>query len=151
MENIEKEKITKYLNAVYQNTRTAIQSIEDIITKVEDKKMIEELSKEEDEYSILAKECENFANAEKIEGLKDNNWIEKAKLWSAINMGTMMDKTTRNIAQMMLVVTFMGIITCIKDKDDHKGVSSELDEILDKLYEFERNNIDRLLPFLQEH
>jgi len=151
MENIEKEKITKYLNAVYQNTRTAIQSIEDIITKVEDKKMIEELSKEEDEYSILAKECENFANAEKIEGLKDNNWIEKAKLWSAINMGTMMDKTTRNIAQMMLVGTFMGIITCIKDKDDHKGVSSELDEILDKLYEFERNNIDRLLPFLQEH
>ena len=147
----QKEQITKYLNAIYQNTRTAMQSIEDIITKVEDKNLIAELSREEDEYSILSKECENFAKAEKIENLKDNNWIEKAKLWSSINMGTMTDKTTRHIAELMLMGTFMGIITCIKDKDDHKGISSELDEILDKLYHFERENIDRLLPFLEQN
>ncbi len=147
----EKEKLTVYLNAIYQNTRTAIQSIEDIITKTDNQALIEELSREEDEYSCLSKECENFAKAEKIEDLKDNNWIEKAKLWSAVNMGTMMDKSTRNIAEMMLIGTFMGIITCIKDKDDHKNTSTELDEILDKLYEFERKNIDRLLPFLEEN
>ena len=45
----------------------------------------------------------------------------------------------------------MGIITLIKDKDDHKNVSSELDEIAEKLYEFERKNIDRLLPFLTQN
>lgn len=150
-ETIQKEQLTKYLNAIYQNTRTAIQSIEDIITKTEDRKLTSELSREEDEYSVLAKECENFAKAEKIDGLKDNNWIEKAKLWSAVNMGTMMDKSSRNISEMMLVGTFMGIITCIKDKDDHRNISAELDEILDKLYEFERANIDRLLPFLVEN
>lgn len=144
----EKEYVTKYLNAIYQNTRTAMQSISDIISKVEDDKFISELSREEDEYSCLAKECENFAKAEKIEGLKDNNWIEKAKLWSSINMGTLTNKTTRHIAELMLLGTFMGIITCIKDKSDHKGVSTELDEIVDKLYNFERANIDRLLPFL---
>ncbi len=146
----EKEQITKYLNAIYQNTRTALQSIEDIISKTDSKELINELSQEEDEYSCLAKECENFAKAEKIEGLKDNNWIEKAKLWSSINMGTMTNKTTRHIAELMLLGTFMGIITCIKDKADHKGISSELDEIIDKLYNFERANIDRLLPFLNE-
>lgn len=144
----DKEKITKYLNAIYQNTKTAIQSIEDIITKVEDESMKSELCKEEDEYCVLCKECENFAKAEMIDGIKDNNWFEKTKLWSAINMGTMLDKTNRNIAEMMLMGTFMGIITCLKDKADHKGVSSELDEIIDKLYEFERKNIDRLLPYL---
>lgn len=146
----EKEQQTKYLNAIYQNTRTAMQSIEDIITKVENEQLVCELSREEDEYSCLAKECENFAKAEKIEGLKDNNWIEKAKLWSSINMGTLTDKTTRHITELMLLGTFMGIITCIKDKGDHKNVSSELDEIVDKLYEFERANIDKLLPFLTE-
>ncbi|MBE7075694.1 MAG: hypothetical protein E7375_01310 [Clostridiales bacterium] len=146
MEN--KENITKYLNAIYQNTRTAIQSIEDILPKVQDDKFIEELSIEQDAYSCLAKECENFAKAEKIEDLKDNNWIEKTKLWASINMGTMTDKTNRNIAELMLMGTFMGVITCIKDKSDHKNVSDELDEIIDKLYEFERKNIDKLLPFL---
>ena len=140
-----KEATTKYLNAIYQNTKTAMQSIEDIIKKTTDTALINELSKEQDEYSCLAKECENFAKGEKIVGLKDNNWIEKAKLWTSVNMGTMTDKSTRNIAELMLIGTFMGIITCIKDKDDHKNVSPELDEILDKLYQFERNNIDRLL------
>ncbi len=147
----EKERLTKYLNAIYQNTKTAMQSIEDIISKVENKQLITELSREEDEYSCLAKECENFAKAERIEGLKDNNWIEKAKLWSSINMGTLTDKTTRHITELMLLGTFMGIITCIKDKSDHKNTSSELDEIIDKLYNFERENIDRLLPYLTEN
>lgn len=147
----QKEQLTKYLNAVYQNTRTAVQSIEDIILKVQNNELINELSKEQDEYSCLAKECENFAKAEKIEDLKDNNWIEKTRLWTSINLGTMMDKSTRNIAEMMLLGTFMGIVTCIKDKDDHKNISPELDEILDKLYNFERNNIDRLIPFLKEN
>ena len=144
----EKEEITKYLNAIYQNTRTAVQSIEDIISKTDNQELISELSREEDEYSCLSKECENFAKAEKIEGLKDNNWIEKAKLWSSINMGTLTNKTTRHIAELMLMGTFMGVITCIKDKADHKNISAELDEIVDKLYNFERANIDRLLPFL---
>lgn len=146
----QKENLTQYLNAIYQNTKTAIQSIEDISTKVENALFMTELSKQQDEYSCLAKECENFAKAEKIEDLKDNNWIEKARLWTSINMGTMMDKTTRNIAEMMLLGTFMGIITCVKDKNDHKNVSSELDEILDKLEQFERNNIEKLIPFLIE-
>ena len=144
----EKELITKYLNAIYQNIRTAVQSIEDIIPKVEDDAFISELSKQQDEYSCLAKECEVFVKAEKIENLKDNNWIEKAKLWASVNMSTITDNSNRKIAELMLIGTFMGIITCLKDKHDHKGVSKELDEIIDKLYNFERENIDRLLPYL---
>ena len=145
-----KEKEEKYLNAIYQNIRTAIQSIEDIMPKSTDENLTSELSKEQDEYNCLAKECEAFAKAEKIEGLKDNNLIEKAKLWASVNMSTMMDDSTRKIAELMLIGTFMGIITCIKDKSDHKNISKELDELLDKLYTFERKNIDRLLPFLEE-
>lgn len=145
-----KEKEEKYLNAIYQNIRTAIQSIEDIIPKSTNDDLTSELSKEQDEYICLAKECEAYAKAEKIEGLKDNNFIEKAKLWASVNMSTMMDDSTRKIAELMLIGTFMGIITCMKDKGDHKNISKELDELLDKLYTFERKNIDRLLPFLNK-
>ncbi len=145
-----KEKEEKYLNAIYQNIRTAIQSIEDIIPKSTNDNLTSELSKEQDEYICLAKECEAYAKAEKIEGLKDNNFIEKAKLWASVNMSTMMDDSTRKIAELMLIGTFMGIITCMKDKGDHKNISKELDELLDKLYTFERKNIDRLLPFLNK-
>lgn len=146
MEN--KELITEYINAIYQNIRTAIQSIEDILPKVKDTNLQKELAFEEDKYLALEKECELFAKAEKIEGIKDNNWLEKARLWGSINMSTMTNKTTRHIAELMLIGTFMGFITCVKDQADHNGLSQELDEILNKLKEIERQNIDSLIPYL---
>ena len=147
---VNKELLTEYINAVYQNIKTAIQSIEDILPKIQDDQLKREITQEEDHYILLEKECELLAKAEKIEGLKDNNWFEKARLWGSINMSTMSDKTTRHIAELMLIGTFMGVLTCYKDKCDHKGISSELDEILDRLTELERNSIEALLPFLNE-
>ena len=55
------KKMTDYLNAVYQNTKTAMQSIENIIMKVKDEELISELSREQEEYSKLAQACETFA------------------------------------------------------------------------------------------
>lgn len=141
---------TQYLNAVYQNIKTAVQSIEDIITKVEDDELKKELAMEEDTYLAFQKECEAYAKSEKLD-LKDNNFFEKARLWGSINMSTMMDKSARHIAELMLLGTFMGILTCYKDQNDHGGTSKELDELIDRLKEFERKNIERLLPFLKEN
>ncbi|MBP3345203.1 MAG: hypothetical protein J6K97_03260 [Clostridia bacterium] len=143
-----KEIITEYLNAVYQNIKTAVQSIEDILPKVEDNAFKKELASQQDKYVVLQKECELFAKAEKIDGIKDNSWFEKAKLWSSINMSTMTNKTNRKIAELMLMGTFMGVITCEKDRHDHKDVSEEIDEILRKLRTLEEDNIDNLIPYL---
>ena len=145
---INKEMITEYLNAVYQNIRTAIQSIEDILPKVQDNELKKELASQEDRYIVLEKECELLAKAEKIEGIKDNNILEKLKLWGSINMSTMTNKTNRHIAELMLMGTFMGILTCEKDKSDHQGVSTEIDEILEKLKELEKANLKSLMPYL---
>lgn len=143
-----KERTTMYLNAIYQNSKTAIQSIENILEKVEDKNFKAELAKQQDAYYVIAKECEIFAKSEKIEDIKDNTWFEKARLWTSVNMSTMTDKSNRKIAELMLLGTFMGVITLIKDEADHKNVSKELDEILARLKELERNNISKLMPYL---
>lgn len=143
-----KELITEYLNGVYQNTRTAIQSIEDILPKVKNDEFKKELSSQEDKYIVLEKECELLAKAQKIDGIKDNSFFEKLKLWSSINMSTMTDKTTRHIAELMLMGTFMGYLTCIKDQSDHKDISPEIDEIVEKLKQLEKNNLEALIPYL---
>ena len=142
------EMLVEYLNGVYQNIKTAIQSIEDILPQVVDSELKKELAREEDKYIAFEKECELLAKANKIEGIKDNNWFEKAKLWTSIKMSTLTDKTNRNIAELMLLGTFMGYLTCIKDESDHKNVSKEIDEILNDLKEFEKGNIDALIPFI---
>lgn len=146
----DKELMVDYLNAVYQNCRTGVQSLEDILIKVEDPKMKKELALIQDDYIVLANECELLAKSEKIEQIKDNNWFEKSRLWASVNMSTMMDKSNRKIAELLLLGTFMGIITCIKDENDHKGVSKEIDELLAKLKKLERDSIDKLIPYLDE-
>ena len=115
---------------------------------MKDNNLKKELASEQDVYIALQKECEVFSQAEKLEKIKDNNWLEKAKLWSSINLSTMTNKTTRHIAELMLIGTFMGYLTCIKDQKDHENISKELDEILSSLKSFERQNIENLIPFL---
>lgn len=144
----ENEMLASYVNAVYQNIKTALQSLKDIMPKVEDEEFKKELAKEEDVYFTLCKEMEMLAKAENIDGIKDNNWFEKARLWSSINISTMADKSTRHIAELMLIGTFMGYLTCIKDQADHCGVSKEIDEMLEKLKKTEKDNIEKLIPYL---
>lgn len=147
-EKVKKENLENYLNAVYQNIKTAVQSIDDLLPKVKDDNLKKELASQQDKYLALQKECEVLAQAEKLEKIKDNNWLEKARLWSSINLSTLTNKTTRHIAEMMLFGTFMGYINCVKDLSDHRNISKEVDEILTKLKEFERGNIDSLMPYL---
>ena len=69
-QKVKKEELTKYLNAIYQNTKTALQSIEDIMPKADNEALKTELAREQDAYYLLSKECELFAKSENIENIK---------------------------------------------------------------------------------
>ena len=141
------ENYIKFINSIFQNLSTALQSIEDMLPKVVDEDFKKELSEEYSKYDLLSRECEMLAKSEGI-NLKDNNWFEKLKLWGSINTGTMMDKSTRNIAQMFLLGTVMGIVQCLKDLKDYSSVSDELTDLCTKLSELEENNYQNLKNFL---
>jgi len=142
-----KELYVKYLTSLYQNMCTALQSIEDIMPKVEDDNLRKELSDQYTNYDIISRECEMIGKSEDID-LKDNTWIEKLRLWSSIKLTTMKDKSTRHIAEMMLLGTVMGLIQCVKDLADYKGVSTELDDLCQKILDMEEENYQKLKNFL---
>lgn len=142
-----KEKIQKYLTAIYQNTSTAIQSIEDILPKVIDNDLKDELNSEKCSYERIAERCKDFAKENNLE-IKDNNFFEKARLWTTIKMSTLANNQTRHIAEMMLFGTNMGIITCYKDKYDHRNTNEELDKIIEQLENIEIKFFSNLKPFL---
>lgn len=137
----------KFLTSLYQNTCTALQSIEDIMPKTEDEALKKELSNQYARYDVLSKECEMLGKSEDL-NIKDNSWFEKIKLWGAINMSTMSDRTTRHIAEMMLQGTVMGLMQCLKDQKDYKGVSQDLDDLCEKLSELEEENYQSLKQYI---
>lgn len=142
------ELLQNYVNAIYQNINAGLQAIEDILPKIQDDGFKNLVAEMQDKYYTLSKECEVYAKSEDIKGIKDNSWLEKVKMWMSVNMSTMTDKSNRKIAELLLLGSFMGYITCIKDGADHKNISNELDEILEKLKNFQKSNIENLLPYL---
>ena len=142
------ELLQNYVNAIYQNINAGLQAIEDILPKIQDDNLKNLVAEMQDKYYSLSKECEVFAKSEDIKGIKDNNWLEKVKMWMGVNMSTLTDKSNRKISELLVLGSFMGYITCIKDAADHKNISNELDEILEKLKNFQKSNIENLIPYL---
>lgn len=142
------EVVKKYANAIYQNAMVGKQSISDIMSKIENEELRQELDNEYTEFGKICDEIEMFADANKIQ-VEDNNLLEKSRMWLSVNMGTLFDKSTRHITQLMLVGTVMGLTTCYKDRFDYKNVNSDLDECIEKLESTLDNNYDNLKKFLK--
>ena len=149
MENENKDKTQNQLllTSIYQNVQTALQSLDNIMKTVKCDALAAEISKQEGEYNIISEECEMIAKSEDID-IKDNNIFEKIRLWGSIKMSTISDKSTSHIAQMLLIGTFMGVITCLKDQSDHAGADEEILNLLSKLLKLEEANIESLKTYL---
>lgn len=141
------ELYVRFLNSIYQNTSTALQSIEEMLPKVDNEEFKKELSEQYSAYDLISRECEMIAKSENI-NIKDNNLFEKLRMWSSINLGTLTDKSTRHIAEMFLLGTVMGIVQCLKDIKDYEGVSEELSDLCEKLLDLEETNYQKLKHYL---
>ncbi len=137
------------LTSVYQNCKTAMQSIHDIETSIDDEGLRKELRKQLEQYTDFAKHCEEIADKSK-QKLDDNNFFEKAKMWTSIKMATLTDKTTRHIAEMLLIGTVMGTLQCYKDMCDHRNAEQDLLILCADLLKMEESNFDYLKKFLKE-
>lgn len=150
-ENDKNNKIKKdnelLLTAVYQNAQTAMQSINNILPSIESDVLANELSKQEDQYNIISEECEMIAKSEGI-NLKENTVFEKIRLWSNIKLSVLTDKSISHITEILLVGTFMGVISCIKSENDYSFSEKSFIELSQKLRKFEEDNIESLKTFL---
>ena len=143
------DKVQNYATAIYQNAMTGIQSIRDIEDAVQDETLKEELSAEVEKFNQIRKRIEKFASQNGFE-VQENNLIEKVKMLMSVKMATLTDKSTRHIAEMLLIGTVMGLTTCYKDQSDHKNVSDELDRVVRDLEIIEEDNYSRLKKFLKK-
>lgn len=143
------EKVKNYATAIYQNAMTGIQSIRDIEDAVEDEGLRKELSFELERFNEIRKRIETFSSENGFE-VQENNFFEKMKMLMSVKMSTLTDKSTRHIAEMLLIGTVMGLTTCYKDQSDHKNVSNELDAIVSDLEIIEEDNYSRLKKFLKK-
>ena len=134
--------------SMYQNTKTALQSISDLKSKTDDHEFLKLLSAQEKRYVGFNQEIEELAKKHKV-ALKDNSWFEKARLWTSIQFSTMTNNTIRKLAEMMLIGTVMGTLDHYKDKADYEGNSEDVKDVLNRLQQTEEKNFDELKKYLK--
>lgn len=145
----EEKKLEDFVNAIYQNISTAIQSINEIEKVTEDQCFLKELKKEKDGYNSVKAKLLTVCEKIKVEP-KDNNMFEKARLFTSIKVTTLADRSTRHLAEMMLLGSVMGTTTCYKDLCDYKDTNGELYEVLQTLMGLEEEYFNNLKTFLKE-
>ena len=138
----------KVVISIYQNCKTALQSIADLIKKTDDKEFIDLLNAQYSRYDDFCQKVEDYAKVNNID-LKDNSWFEKARLWTSIQMSTFTNDSTRHLAELMLMGTVMGTLTCYKTKADRENASDETIELLNELEKMEEKNFDELKKYLK--
>lgn len=139
----------KLLTSMYQNTKTATQSIHDILPKVNNQNLLNELKHQYDEYLNLATKYLNYAHS-KNQVLPDNSVFEKTKLWMSIKMATLFKKNTRHLAEMLLLGTVMGTLQCYKDLHDHSTATPEILDMCRDLLEVQEKFYNNYKVFLKE-
>lgn len=142
-------KNNEFINGVYQNTSTALQSINDLYSKVKSANLKKLLKKQEQGYKDIQNRCEKVAKSLGIDP-KDNNIFEKARMWTSINIGTMTDNSSRHLAEMMLIGTVMGIVNCYKLLSDYKLCNKEIYEICTELTKLEEQYFEELKIYLKK-
>ena len=140
---------TDVLISIYQNTQTATQSINDLLSKTNTKAFKDLLNAQYQRYVEFNNMVEDYAKQTNIT-LKDNSWFEKAKLWTSIQMGTLTNSSTRHLAELMLIGTVMGTLTCYKTKADNPLASKDVINLLDKLEKLEEENFNELKKYLKD-
>ena len=144
-ENMKNE---QFICGIYQNTSTAIQSINDLYGKVKSANLKKLLKKHEAGYKDIKCQCEQLAHKLEID-LKDNNFFEKARLWTSINIGTITDNSARHLGEMMIIGTVMGIVNCYKLMSENKRANKEIYNLCSLLAKTEEDFFEELKSYLK--
>ena len=139
----------KLLEDLYKNVQMGSDSIIDLMPKVGDENMKNELTCELEQYDSFAKEIRNIL-LDMGEDAKDESILAKLGTKMSVTMNTLMDSTTSHIAEMMIQGGTMGITDATKSLREYENTScsEEALELAKRIIKYEEDTVERLKKFL---
>ena len=139
----------KFLDSLYKNVKMGADAIIDLMPKVSDTKMREEMTAELEHYEKYAKEIRNLL-FESGEEPKEESFMAKMMSKMGISINTMMDSTSSHIADMMIQGATMGVTDTTKliREYENTSCSEEALKLARDTVKYEEESIERLKKFL---
>lgn len=135
------------LNYVYQNSEMGVDTIRQLLDIAEDEKFRKHLETEYEEYEKIHQAAKEMLNKNGYEE-KEIGAFGKISAYLMINMKTIVDNSSKKIAEMMLKGSNMGIIEATKKLKEYQGAEKDILNLMERLLKFEEKNTEILKTFL---
>ncbi len=135
------------LHETCRNTRMALEAIDTVMNKVFDEELAYELNCQANKYREFEQKAQQELIKEGIEP-KEGTVVEKAMLWSSVQMNTLLNTSTSHVAEMLIQGSSRGITELMKATHNNKVKGSYANEIANELMDFEEKNIEKLKTYL---
>lgn len=136
------------LDESYRNTRMGREAINVIIGKVEDDDLALDLNRQACKFIQLEEKLQKEYQKEK-ETPPEDSIMNRTRLWSGIQMNTLLNASTEHLADMMIQGNTRGITELMKTVKKNKSVQKEYYEMAQELMDFEEKNIEKLKAYLR--
>ena len=144
MKNVNNE----LLSGIYKLSKTGIEAVETVLPKVEQGALKEELTEQYNDYCQAA----SYAEQSRLQNgvvPKDIGLLQKAGMWSSVQLHTINDTSSDHIAEIMITGTTKGIIDLTKHIGTCKNADKNIVDYANGFISKEQKHIDNLKVFLQ--
>lgn len=136
------------LNYVYQNSQMGVDTLSRFLEMTEDVSFREVLKKQMEGYWRFHKRAGDMLNNNGFDE-KGLNAMEKIRTYLMINVKTMTDQSSSNIAGMLINGSTMGIIEAQKQLHRYENeVEKDIYHFMEELQKFEEKNVEKLKEYL---
>ena len=137
------------LDKMYKNVKMGSDSMVNILSKVKDSGLKQELTNQLDQYEKYSKQVAGMIYDEGGTP-KEENILTKAGSKIGIEMNTMMDSTPSHLAEMVIEGATMGMtdMTKILREYENKNCSEATMKLAKQIAQFEDKSVDALKKYL---
>lgn len=135
------------LSEIYRGAKMGVQSINNLLTKVSDNKIYDELKYQLYSYEEIANEAYGEIIRRNGEP-KDLSTLNKISAKMSIGINTFINSNPSHIADMMIKGNTMGVTEIIRKMHSLKGVDDNIRNLAERFLKLEEDNIDRLKKYL---
>ena len=137
----------KMLQEIVQNTEMGKNTLDELMGLTYDQKLKDEMMRQKNEYRRLNQQAHTALDAIGAQA-KGQSAAARMSVSMGIRTRTMMDKSTRNLAEMLTQGSGMGVVDCVKAQKDYPNAAPGTKRLAQRLMEFEEDNRVRLEQFL---
>ncbi|MDO4282300.1 MAG: hypothetical protein Q4D02_01570 [Clostridia bacterium] len=135
------------LKEINKSSKTGIDGINYTFSKVKDSQLKDLLYKEKDEYQNIYDRSKEIL-IQKNEDTDDTKTMQKIMSWMGIELNTLTDKSSSQIAEMLIQGNNMGVIKGTKLLNNMQFEDTQIQNLLEDFIRLQQKNIEDLKKYL---